>query len=57
MSSDEPPNSIGDAASAISVAGVGADDVDAEHPVGRRVGQDLHEAVGVAVDLGAAVGA
>jgi hypothetical protein len=30
--------------------------VHAEHAVGRGVGQDLHEAVGRLVDLGAAVG-
>ena len=30
------------------LAGVAADDVDTQHPVGRRIGQDLHEAVGVA---------
>ena len=29
------------------VAGVGADDVHAEHAVGLGVGQDLHEAVGL----------
>ena len=38
------------------VAGVGADDVHAEHAVGLGVGEDLHEAVGGEVDLGAAVG-
>ena len=38
------------------VAGVGADDVDAEHPVGLGVGQDFDEAVGLLVGLGAAVG-
>ena len=38
------------------VAGVGADDVHAEHAVGLGVGQDLHEAVGLVVGLGAAVG-
>src|SRR5829696_396201 len=31
------------------------DDVHPEHPGGRRVGEDLHEAVGGVVDLGAAV--
>jgi hypothetical protein len=30
--------------------------VDAEEPVGLRVRQHLHEAVGLVVDLGAAVG-
>ena len=38
------------------VAGIGADDVDAEHAVGLGVGDDLDEAVGGQVDLGAAVG-
>ena len=38
------------------LAGVGADDMDAEHPIGVCVGEDLDEAVRRAVDLGAAVG-
>ena len=35
---------------------VGAEDVHAEHAVGRGIGEDLHEAVGDVVGLGAAVG-
>ena len=38
------------------VAGIGAEDVHAEHAVGLGVGEDLHEAVGLLVGLGAAVG-
>ncbi len=34
-------------------AGVGADDVDAEHAVARGIGEDLDEALGVAVGAGA----
>ena len=37
-------------------AGVGAEDMHAEHAVGRRIGQHLDEAFRGAVDLGAAVG-
>ena len=36
-------------------AGIGADNVHAEHAVGRSIGEDLHEAVGGEVDLGAAI--
>ena len=38
------------------LAGAGADDVDAEHAVGRLVGEDLHEAVGVVHGAGAGIG-
>ena len=38
------------------LAGAEADDVGAEHPVRRRVGEDLDEAVGVAHGARAAVG-
>ena len=38
------------------VAGIGADDMHAEHAVGLGVGEDFHEAVGLLVGLGAAVG-
>ena len=38
------------------VAGVRADNVDAEDAVGLGVGEELHEAVGRVVGLGAAVG-
>ena len=37
------------------VAGVGANDVDAEHAIGLGVGEDFDEAVGLVVDLGAAI--
>ena len=47
-SSDEPPNSISTADLVDHLAGAGADDMGAEHPVGRCVGEDLDEAVGVA---------
>ena len=50
------PNSIATAASRDHVAGVGADDVHAEHAVGLGVGEDLHEAVGLLIGLGAAIG-
>src|SRR5437763_4412132 len=38
------------------VAGVGAEDVDAEHAIARRIGKDFDEAFGLQVDLGTAVG-
>ena len=38
------------------VAGVGADQMHAEHAVGLGIGEDLHEAVGGEIHLGAAVG-
>src|SRR6185437_9464526 len=38
------------------VAGVGADEVHAEHAVGLGVGEDFHEAFGGLVHLGTAVG-
>ncbi len=38
------------------VAGVGADNVHAEHAVGLGIGQDFHKALGGEIDLGAAVG-
>ena len=47
MSSAAAPNSIGDAASAIISPAPRADDVDAEDAVGLRVGEDLHEALGL----------
>jgi len=37
-------------------AGVGADDMHAEHTVGGLLGEHLDEALGGAVDLGAAIG-
>ena len=46
MSSAEAPNSMAIAASRDHVAGVGADDVHAEHAVGLGVGEDFDEAVG-----------
>ena len=38
------------------VAGIRADDMHAEHAVGFGVGENLHEAVGLLVGLGAAIG-
>ncbi len=37
-------------------AGFAADNVHAEHPIGLRICENLHEAVGGLVDLGAAIG-
>ena len=37
-------------------AGFAADDVHAKHPIGLRIGENLHEAVRGLVDLGAAIG-
>ena len=54
MSSDEAPNSMAMAASAIMVAGVGPEDMDAEHAVGLGVGEDFDEALGREIGLGAA---
>ena len=45
MSSDEAPNSMAIADLGDQRAGLGADDVGAQHPVGGGVGQDLDEAV------------
>src|SRR5260221_14343756 len=56
ISSDAAPNSMATAASAIHVAGVRADDVDAEHAVGLGIGEDFHEALGLQVHLCAAIG-
>ena len=49
MSSAPAPNSIATAASAIRSPARGAEDVHAEHAVGLRVGEDLHQAVGLAI--------
>ena len=38
------------------LADLGADHVDAEDAIGRGVGEHLHEALGLVVHLGAAVG-
>ena len=38
------------------IAGVRADDVDAEHAVGLGIGEDFHEALGLQVHLCAAIG-
>ena len=46
MSSEEAPNSIATATLGDQDPGLGADDVRAEDPIGRRVGQELHEPVG-----------
>src|ERR1700722_3514580 len=46
----------GDGGLADHVAGVGAENVHAEHAVGLGVGQDFDEAVGGQVDLGAGIG-
>ena len=45
------PNSIATRGLRDHVAGVGADDVDAEHAIGLGVRQDLHEAVGLVIAL------
>jgi hypothetical protein len=39
------------------VAGIDTNHMDAEHAVGLGIGQDLHEAIGGEIDLGAAIGA
>ena len=56
MSSDEAPNSMAIAASAIMVAGVGPEDVHAKHAIGLGVGEDFDEAVGRKIRPGAGVG-
>ena len=56
MSSLVAPNSIACAAWAIIVPATEAMHPHAEHAVGLGVGDDLHEAVGLVVGLGAAVG-
>jgi hypothetical protein len=38
------------------IAGIRADDVDAQHAVGLGIGKDLHETFGLQIHLGAAVG-
>ena len=55
-SSAEPPNSIKTTASRDHGAGVGAENMHAEHAIGRGVGQNFDEAFGGAVRLGAAIG-
>jgi hypothetical protein len=54
-SSAEPPNSISTVASWIISPAPAADDMHAEHAIGLGIGQDLHEAIGLLVGLGAAV--
>src|SRR5262245_45820235 len=49
-------NLHGDGGLGNHVAGIGAENVHAEHAVGLGVGEDLDEPVGGAVDLGAAIG-
>jgi hypothetical protein len=56
MSSLVAPNSIACAAWAIIVPATRGDDPHAEHAVGLGVGDHLHEAVGLVIGLGAAVG-
>ena len=56
MSSVVAPNSIACAACGDHRAGDAGDHPYAEHAVGLRIGDDLDEAVGLAVGLGAAVG-
>ena len=46
MSSDDAPNSMAIAASAIIVSGIGAEDMHAEHTIGLGVGEDFDEAFG-----------
>jgi len=50
------PEFLGEGGFGDQGSGIGADDVDTEHPVGLALGQDLDEAFGIAVGAGTGVG-